>query len=299
MGARWLYMLPALILSVVAVVLALVGLARDPAPSESDASGVEGRVTEEKVEDALKYSYWVAVRELNIGDTITEEDFRKVGVSVPLAAAVNTDTLIANKLLRRDLREGEILAESHLEASNRLAKAVPADFRAFAVAIDNTSAVGGLLEPGDLVDVLAHFKKGEDKEPTALVLLNGVEVLAVKGRLQDAPPEDEKEQNRNRNSTVVLAIPREDLPRLLLADSNGELRLVMAGEASLSPQGDAEALDGEEKEEKTAAKASDRNMTTKLDTLFPQKKQPVRRSAPRGNRVQVYEGSTSRSTYVR
>jgi pilus assembly protein CpaB len=49
MGARWLYMLPALILSVVAVVLALVGLARDPAPSESDASGVEGRVTEEKV----------------------------------------------------------------------------------------------------------------------------------------------------------------------------------------------------------------------------------------------------------
>lgn len=297
MGARWLYMLPALILSVVAVALALLGLARDPAPSGDGASSAVTQVTEEQIADALKFSYWVATRELSVGDTIEEEDFRKVGVSAPLSAAVTADTPITNQLLRRDLREGEILAESHLEVSNRLAQAVPPDFRAFAVAIDDTSAVGGLLEPGDLVDVLAHFKKGEDKEPTALVLLDGVEVLAVKGRLQDAPAEDERAQTRNRNSTVVLAVPREELPRLLLADSNGELRLVMAGEAV--QQDPAEVPDGEEQIAEKASEQGDIKMTTKLDTLFPQKTQPVRRSAPRGNRVQVYEGSTSRSTYVR
>jgi len=295
MGARWLYMLPALILSVVAVILALIGLARDPSPPEGGSPGMVMQVTEEQIEDALKHSYWVATRELNIGDTIAEEDFRKVGVSVPLAAAVEADTPITDKLLRRNVREGEILAKSHLEASNRLARAVPAGFRAFAVAIDNTSAVGGLLEPGDLVDVLAHFRKGQDEEPTALILLNGVEVLAVKGRLQDAPSEEDEQRSRNRNSTAVLAIPREDLPRLLLADSNGELRLAMAGEAREHDDAQAEGA------AKVAEKEADKDavsLTTKLDTLFPQKRQPVRRAAPRGEKVEVYEGSTSRSTYV-
>ena len=297
MGARWLYMLPALILSVVAVILALIGLSRDPAPSEGEGAGMVMQVTEEQIEEALKHSYWVATRELNIGDTITEDDFRKVGVSVPLAAAVDADTVVTDKLLRRNVREGEILAKSHLEASNRLAQAVPAGFRAFAVAIDNTSAVGGLLEPGDLVDVLAHFRKGQDEEPTALILLNGIEVLAVKGRLQDAPTEEGEQRSRNRNSTAVLAIPREDLPRLLLADSNGELRLAMAGEA----RDHDEAEGDEEGSDKVAKKEQDKDaisLTTKLDTLFPQKRQPVRRAAPKGDKVEVYEGSTSRSTYV-
>lgn len=297
MGARWLYMLPALILSVVAVILALIGLARDPAPPEGGSPGVVMQVTEDQIADALKHSYWVATRELNIGAAIEEDDFRKVAVSVPLAEALDVDTVITGKQLRRNVREGEILAKSHLEASNRLAQSVPADFRAMAVAIDNTSAVGGLLQPGDLVDVLAHFRKGQDDEPTAQILLNSIEVLAVHGRLQDAPSEDdEQQQRRSRNSTAVLAVPREDMPRLLLADSNGDLRLAMAGEAR--QQDDTE---GEEAGAEVAAKRDDKDaisLTTKLETLFPQKRQPARRAGPKGEKVEVYEGSTSRSTYV-
>lgn len=295
MGARWLYMLPALILSAVAVLLALIGLARDPASQPGEGAGMVMQVTEEQAEDALKHSYWVATRELNIGDTIAEEDFRKVAVSVPLATAVEAKTPIAGKLLRRNVREGEILANSHLEASNRLAQAVPAGFRAVAIAIDNTSAVGGMLEPGDLVDVLAHFREGQDEQPTAMILLNGIEVLAVKGRLKDAPAEEGEQQRRNRNDTAVLAVPREDLPRLMLADSNGELRLAMAGEAQHHglESGDEEVASGSGSTDKDAV-----SLTTKLDTLFPQKKAPVRRAAPRGEKVEVYEGSSSRSTYV-
>jgi len=307
MGARWLYMLPALILSAVAVLLALIGLARDPAPAPQagGASGVVMQVTEEQIEEALKHSYWVATRELNIGDTIEEEDFRKVGVSVPLATAVKTDIAITGELLRRSVREGEILAKSHLEASNRLAQSVPAGFRAFAVSIDDTSAVGGLLEPGDLVDVLAHFRKGHDEEPTAMVLLNSVEVLAVKGEIQDAPKEDGDEKGRTRNSTAVLAVPREDLPRLFLADSNGDLRLAMAGEASGHDADDSEEqgvdeVDATPEVELTPEEQQQMlTLTTKLNTLFPEKEKTVqRRAAPRGDKVEVYEGSTSRSTYV-
>ena len=51
----------------------------------------------------------------------------------------------------------------------------------------------------------------------------------------------------------------------------------------------------------TVAKKDDKeaiHLTTKLETLFPQKRQPARRAAPKGEKVEVYEGSTSRSTYV-
>lgn len=306
MGGRWLYMLPALILSAVAVILALVGLARDPSPAADGGGGMVMQVTqvaEEAPEAVLKHAYWVATRDLSIGDTIKEDDFRKVGVSVPLASALDGDTDATGKLLRRNVREGEILAKSHLEASNRLAQAIPAGFRGFALDINDASSVGDLLAPGDLVDVLAFFRKGQDDEPTAMILLNSVEVLAVKGRLQDAPQTDDQSQSRSRNSTAVLAIPREDLPRLLLADESGELRLAMAGEAQ-QKKSDADAEDDQpeapvEVVSLTPAEQQALTQTTQLKTLFPEKEKKAKASAaPRGSKVEVYEGSTSRSTYV-
>lgn len=313
MGARWLYMLPALLLSVLAVILAFIGLAREPESSDTSTPGVVMQVTEEQIEEALKHSYWVASRELNIGATISDDDFRKVGVSVPLAEAVPSDKPVKGKLLRRNVREGEILSKSHLEASNRLARAVPAGFRAFSIGIDDVVATGGLLQPGDLVDVLAHFKSGggDDSQPTAMVLLNSIEVMAVYGKLEDTPtdPEAEQQQRRGRNATAVLAVPREELPKLFLADSNGDLRLALAGESQhkKAPQEGQDELEVAQVEaggvEGTGEKdiSEDPMLMIKIGDLFPEKKkaQPVRRApASRGQRVEVYEGSTSRSTYV-
>ncbi|EUC68355.1 hypothetical protein Y017_05275 [Alcanivorax sp. 97CO-5] len=298
MGARWLYMLPALMLSVVAVILALVGLARDPSPAKPERAGADEALAQQRAADKPKYTYWVATRELNIGSIVADDDFQKIDVSAPLSSALQADAQVVGQRLFQHVRNGEILTQVHLEAGNRLAQSVPAQFRAFAIDIDNASAVGGLLEPGDLVDVLVHFRKGQDEQPTSMILLKAIEVLAVKGQLQDADKTDEeKEKSRSRNATAVLAIPREALPKLLLADSNGELRLAMAGEDIGSEQnesagGGAVGLSGKEQKELM--------LTTKLDSLFPEKK-PVRRSVapPRGNKVEVYEGSTSRSTYVR
>lgn len=285
MRSRWLYMLPALLLSALAVVLALFGLSRPPAVEAGSAPGVVMQV--ETSSENFKHLYWVAAQEMNLGSTIKAGDFLEVGVSVPLAEAVKTDMPVTGKLLRRNIREGEILAHSHLEASNRLAQVVPAGFRAFAVAVDNTSAVGGLLQPGDLVDVLVHFRKGRDGQPTTMILLNGIEVLAVHGRLQEQEQADrDQQQGRNhRNNTVVLAVPREDMPLLLLADTEGEVRLAMAGQARQQTA-----------EQATEEQTATLHLVTDFETLFPRKKQAPQRA--QGERVEVYEGSTSRSTYV-
>src|SRR5699024_12861425 len=86
MGARWLYALPALVLSALAVILALVGLSREPAPVEvptEPAAGFVMQVTEEQIEEALEHTYWVALKELPIGTELQEEDFRVARLSVP------------------------------------------------------------------------------------------------------------------------------------------------------------------------------------------------------------------------
>lgn len=325
MGARWLYALPALVLSALAVVLALVGLSREPTPVHAPtepASGFVMQVTEEKVEDAFEHTYWVALKELSIGAELKEEDFRVVGVSVPLPDALPSDEPIENRKLRRNLRAGEIIARAHLEAVNRLAREVPSGYRAFALGINDVSAVGGMLQPGDLVDVVVHFTRGQDEVPTALFLLNSIEVLAVYGRLSETANEEEQQQRGSSRgaNTVVLAVPREDIPRLLVADTNGAIRLALAGSAR-------EQTDNELSEEEQAAWAAfaqleegealaqavetsvkepetiDPIVATKLEDVIPEsKKKPApRRTAParpRGERVEVIEGSSSRSTYV-
>jgi len=329
MGTRWLYALPALVLSALAVILALVGLSREPTPVEvptEPASGFVMQVTEEQIEEALEHTYWVALKELPIGTELQEEDFRVVGVSVPLPDALPSDEPIEGRKLRRNLRAGEIIARAHLEAVNRLAREVPSGFRAFAISINDVSSVGGMLQPGDLVDVVVHFSRGQDDEPTALFLLNSIEVLAVYGRMEasTSQPEEERQQrgsNRGSN-TVVLAIPREDIPRLMVADTNGAIRLALAGtarekqESALSEEEQAawEAfaqLEAEEGEDAAAevtptpkeATEVDPVVATKLDDVIPEsKKKPTpQRTAParpRGERVEVIEGSSSRSTYV-
>src|SRR5699024_1889197 len=153
----------------------------------------------------------------------------------PLPDALPSDEPIEGRKLRRNLRAGEIIARAHLEAVNRLARSVPSGYRAFALSNNDVSSVGGMLQPGDLVDVVVHFSRGQDDEPTALFLLNSIEVLAIYGRLEETIGQQEEERQQRGSSrgsnTVVLAIPREDIPRLLVADTNGAIRLALAGSA--------------------------------------------------------------------
>ena len=290
MGSRWLYMLPAILLSVLAVILALVGLARMPDPDQQQGTGTVIQVVEER-EPTLRYEYWVGTRELPVGTTMRDEDLARIAVSVPLADAVTADTNMAGQLLRRNLRKGEVLARTHLEAGNQLARAVPAGYRAFAIPIDDVVAAGGLLKPGDLVDVLASFRTGQDAQPTAMILLSSIEVLAVNGQLDgvDAAQENAPQQRSSRNSSAVLAVPRDDLTRLLVASDNGSLRLAVAGEARFDADKDGDTA--------PAATTDNKSDVMKLDSLFPKPQRAAPTARP-GERVEVIEGSSSRSTYV-
>jgi pilus assembly protein CpaB len=114
----------------------------------------------------------------------------------------------------------------------------------------------------------------------AMVLLQGVEVLAVKGQLHDAPASG-KESDNKRNATAVLSVPATQLARLMLASSAGTLRL---------------AATGSDKAEQADTSSPGRQIV-KLAQLLPQAPRPAAQ-APSGQKVEVFEGAQARSTYV-
>ena len=280
MGSRLLYRLPALAVALVALILALVGLSRDPAPSlvVREASP-EGQVRDQ---EAPSYRYWVVTESLNIGDTLDEEALAVVSSPAPIPNVLTADEKVAGKELRQYARPGELLSRNHLEPGGTLPSTLPAGFRAVAVGVDDVVMAGGLLQPGDLVDVVVSFQEADRDDPAAMVLLRSLQVLAVKGAMAAASSDQDREAQR-RNNTVVLAVPKDKVPTLLLASEEGTLRLaVLASEDKAADDSD------EEKKAKPVY----------YKDLFPAARAPAPRATP-GQKVEVYEGSESRSTYVR
>ncbi|WP_101674165.1 Flp pilus assembly protein CpaB [Alloalcanivorax mobilis] len=309
MGSRVLFMLPALALALLALVLAIVGLSRDPAtpagqpsrPSQADAAKA-----------APSYRYWVVMQPASTGETLSQEKLAVVTATSPIAGAVAADTSVADKPVQRFVRPGELLTQDILEPGGSLQAALPDGFRAMAIPVDDVTGAGGLLQPGDLVDVVSAFRRSDQDKPVALVMLRRVPVLAVRGVLsQGADPAGE--ENRRRNNTVVLSVPEARIPALMLASAEGSLRLAVVGgeernavedplaSADPSAQGARQAPDDTPDNDSVAAITAAQPFY--FDDFFPEKEKPKAAApAPRrspGQRVQIFEGSESRSTYVR
>ena len=124
---------------------------------------------------------------------------------------------------------------------------IPEGKRAFAINASEIQNVGGLLLPGDYVDVVVLYDieftgldGSLDTEDAFLAhtLLQNVEVLSISQVVADIVPGAEPTENgqRVRNSdarpdpgasTITLAVTPEDAQLMYLAEANGRIRLAM------------------------------------------------------------------------
>jgi pilus assembly protein CpaB len=209
---------------------------------------------------------------------------------------LSAEETVFGRELRRYARPGELLSSHHLESGGSLPANLPEGQRAIAISVDDVVSAGGLLQPGDRVDVVTAFRRSDKDAPVALVMLRDVLVLAVHGDLS-AGAEDSDEAARRRNNTAVLSVPEERVSALMLASSEGKVRLaVVAGKRGE----DTPPADGESNV--VAAAEAPEQKPFYFDDFFPEREKPAPAAAPRpspGQRVQVFEGAESRSTYVR
>ena len=293
MGSKILYMLPALELAFLALVLALVGLSRDPEPVTVTSTDTSGQADQEQA--APSYEYWVLRQPLNAGEVLSEENLAVVTSPTQISDALPAEETVFGRELRRYARPGELLSSHHLESGGSLPANLPEGQRAIAIGVDDVVGAGGLLQPGDRVDVVTAFRRSDKDAPVALVMLRDVPVLAVYGSLS-AGADDAEETARRRNNTAVLSVPEDRVSALMLASSEGKVRLaVVAGERD---ETDEPAGDGERA---LAAAEEPEQEPFYFDDFFPEREKPAPAAAPKpspGQRVQVFEGAESRSTYV-
>jgi pilus assembly protein CpaB len=146
------------------------------------------------------------------------------------------------------------LSSGSSATARSLSYIVPAGKRGFAINASEVRDVGGLLLPGDYVDVMVRYDVdfrspdgGTETEDAfvAHILLQNVEVLAISQTIVDVVAETQPSETGQREriseatpnpgaGTITLALTPEDAQLIYLAEANGDIRF------ALRPYGDAE-----------------------------------------------------------
>ncbi len=138
------------------------------------------------------------------------------------------------------LHAGEALLSADLSTATTggdLATLVRDNMRAVSIAVSDASAAGGLIAPGDHVDLIGIFAE----EKTAALVASDIEILAVSKTLIGTQAPDDKQAGSSSptaiNTTVTLSLTPEMAPRIMVAEVLGTMRLSLrkAGDNTASP----------------------------------------------------------------
>lgn len=231
----------AVLLGAGAIVLIVLGLRlqnesglevveREPEPAEELVEAdepEEPELVEEPVEpERVATQVVVVARDLPAGTRLLPDDLELKEMDEAPETALTTPDQGLDHRLREDLQAGDLVTTELLRAPDALADRLRPGQRAFAVPVDELAAVGGLLKPGDYVDVLAHLE--DENEDASRVLVEYAAVLSF-GPSLERNNDGEREQDTG-SRTAVLALEREAVPVLLMAQQHGRLSLALTSE---------------------------------------------------------------------
>lgn len=179
-------LLLALLFAVVAAVLVFVAVNQGGGDEEEGAEGAAAGTAE----------VVVASRDISARTELTA-DMLKV-TELPsdqvLRGYFSDAEVVVGQVTRYPLAENEqvtlakIGPQTSEEEEQGLSFVIPQGMRAFSIRVSEVSSVGGLILPGDLVDIIAIFDEGEVEHDKAVTFLQRVEVLAVAQEAQEAIP---------------------------------------------------------------------------------------------------------------
>jgi pilus assembly protein CpaB len=182
---------------------------------------------------------------------------RDVPVSVKPEASYGSAEEVIGKVTRypisvdEEVTSSKVVSLEGVEGADALAFTVPSGMRAISIKADQVLSAGGLVLPGDYVDIIAVFdvknSEGNEEEGWFVrTILQNVEVLAVAQTITDVPPSadtdgteaaaTDPDGQRARGSeadpnpeatTLTLLVQPEQAEWLFLAESNGHLRAVV------------------------------------------------------------------------
>jgi pilus assembly protein CpaB len=177
----------------------------------------------------------VAKRDLPRGEPLSGNNLavRAVPADFAQSGAVLPEQFgsVEGEVIAFDLKAGELLMWSMLEGKKvpTFSARVEPGRRAITVAVDEINSISGLLEPGDLIDMLVTLDRQGGK--LTLPLLQGVKVMATGQRSADDPASGE----RRLYSTVTLDTDPQQAQTVVIAREAGRLTALLRNPQDTTP----------------------------------------------------------------
>jgi pilus assembly protein CpaB len=243
-------LLLALLFAVIAAVLVFIALNRSGDNDKEAAASATTMVV-------------VAAQDISARTTLDAGMLKVANVptdSVLKGAFSNVDDVddLDGQVTRYPLISGEQVTATKIgvqkDDETGLSFVFPQGMRAFSIQVSEESSAGGLILPGDLVDIIAILDEETVGIDKAVTLVQGVEVLAVAQAAQEAipaarptgtvtpsavtgtlgeRPEDVEANPKAR--TVTLAVTQEQAQLLALVQAKGELALSLRSFGDKAP----------------------------------------------------------------
>lgn len=170
----------------------------------------------------------VAARSLPIGTELTEQDVKVVdwpsASLVPGAIGAVSD--VVNRGLVVAILQNEPITVTKLsskETGAGLSPAIPPGMRAISVKVDDVIGVSGFVAPGSRVDLVVTIRREADSMTRTVA--SNVQVLTAGTRREQGNPE--LDTKASPTSVVTLIVSPEDAERIALAQSEGQIMLVL------------------------------------------------------------------------
>jgi len=182
---------------------------------------------------------WSPKTDIPRGTEITEDMVQPLQFPANMLppGAVQDQKGLLGRVPRLDLPAGlPILDDLLLPPGARQGIFVRPGYRAVAVKIDESSGVDYHLEPGASVDVVGSFsvQRNGRQEVCAQTIVENVEIAAVGPRVSFVSKEESGGKNQGQRENrmvraVTLFVKPEDVPKLLLTEQQGHLKLSLRG----------------------------------------------------------------------
>ena len=239
----------------------VIGLLEDVPLGRFISGGLEQDRQEERVAttsgSVAMVELVVASRDIEAGVALTDSMFElgEVPASVVLDGSFLSVDDVEGRVARYPIVKGEQILATRLvsledseEDGAGLAFTVPPGMRAVSVPVSEVSGAGGLIVPGDRVDVMVSadfedlFGPGEiladssqKSDPVVMTILQDVLVLAVGQVLAErSDPDRDRDTFRNDDAevqpaarSVTLAVSPEDAQLLFMSAQEGKLGLAL------------------------------------------------------------------------
>lgn len=180
----------------------------------------------------------VAAMDLDPNSRLTEENVKIENWPldiVPDDAATSLDD-IEDMVNRNRLGKGMPIQKSVIVNEKSVASlSIPSDMKVVAIKVPSDDLFGGLLSPGDKVDVIGLFTKRDKKNPnrinqTSKTFLRGLQVFSINNSMKSVETREDSPTAGTNSAVVGVLATEEQAEAMYYVQRTAQIKLTLRGD---------------------------------------------------------------------